>query len=165
MKKTGRIVLVGVLVVSFGFAPEAPRAAAQEAPAYEAAPRPTRLLEAPSGLSIEVLVEEANLGGDEVELAEITFPPGSGSSGRGHGHASVEILYVLSGRLDHVVNGESHVLEAGMVGIVRPGDRVVHRVLSEGPVKALVVWAPGGEVARIAPGFEEVEKVPRSGGS
>lgn len=105
---------------------------------------------------IKVLVEASNLGGADVELAEITFPVGSGASaGAGHQHTSVEILYILTGELNHIVNGTSHVLTAGMVGVVRPGDRVIHRVLSAEPVKVLVIWAPGGEADRIARFFTE----------
>ncbi len=119
---------------------------------YDPAPGVTRTLKAPSGLEIRVRVEPDVLGGDEVELAEITFPPGSDPS-RGHVHGSTEIFYVLDGVLDHEVNGKSHRLEPGGVGIVRPGDQVIHRVLSDGPVRALVIWAPGGEVARLVPAF------------
>ena len=39
------------------------------------------------------------------------------------------------------------------MGIVRPGDEVGHRVPGDEPVEALVIWAPGGEVERIAAGF------------
>jgi uncharacterized cupin superfamily protein len=67
----------------------------------------------------------------------------------------VEIFYVLEGTLEHVVNGVTHVLTPGMVGIVRAGDEVAHRVPGDEPVRALVVWAPGGEVDRIAPGFRQ----------
>lgn len=38
-----------------------------------------------------------------------------------------------------------------MVGVVKPTDTVLHRVLSDVPVKALVIWVPGGEADRIAP--------------
>ena len=48
-----------------------------------------------------------------------------------------------------------------MVGIVRPGDVVVHRVISDVPVKALVIWAPGGEADRIAGNFHQRPVVPR----
>ena len=128
---------------------------------YERVTEGTRILESPGGLSIKVLVEAANLGGSEVEIGEITFPVGSGATPagadtpRGHGHGAIEIFYVLEGTLDHIVNGESHVVEPGGVAIVRPGDQVVHRVVGDAPVRALVIWAPGGEVARIAPGFQE----------
>lgn len=55
---------------------------------------------------------------------------------------------MLSGVLEHEVNGQSHRLEPGMVGIVRPEDTVAHRVLSDEPVTTLVIWAPAGELAR-----------------
>ncbi|MCH7475211.1 MAG: hypothetical protein IIA27_11105 [Gemmatimonadetes bacterium] len=45
--------------------------------------------------------------------------------------------------------------------IVRPGDTVVHRVVSDVPVKALVIWAPGGEADRIAGNFRQRPVVPR----
>lgn len=118
---------------------------------YDPAPSGTRWLEGAGGLAIKVLVEEANLGGSEVEIAEITFP--AGTQGSNHLHESTEIFYVLSGVMEHVVNDEPHRLEPGMVGVVRPGDRVAHRVLSDAPVKALVVWAPGGEAERLSQFF------------
>lgn len=119
---------------------------------YDPSPAGTRWLEAANGLAIKVLVEAANLGGAEVEIAEITFP--ADSQGAAHVHGSVEIFYVLSGKMDHVVNGVSHPLDPGMVGVVRSGDRVAHGVLSEEPVKALVIWAPGGEAERLSQFFD-----------
>ena len=121
---------------------------------YEPATDGTRYLESRNGqLVIKVLVEEANLGSGEVEIAEITFP--AGSQGGGHRHGAIEMFYVLSGTLEHVVNGESHMIEPGQVGIVKPGDTVGHRVPGDEPVKALVIWAPGGEVERIAQNFNQ----------
>jgi hypothetical protein len=49
------------------------------------------------------------------------------------------------------VTGESVELQPGMVGVVRRGDEVVHRIVGDHPVKALVIWVPGGESDRIAP--------------
>lgn len=122
---------------------------------YTPATAGTRWLETESGsLAIKVLVESTNLGGAEVEVGEIVFAPRTLPSGS-HRHGAVEIFYVLEGTLEHVVNGVTHVLTPGMVGIVRPGDAVTHRVPGDEPVRALVVWAPGGEVDRIAPGFEQ----------
>lgn len=139
------------------FAAPAP-ASAQDleaaAPDYRRASAGTRVLESDGGLSIRVLVEAATLGGGEVEVAEITFPPGPAPS-RGHRHGAVEILYVLEGVLDHVVDGVAHRLTPGMVGVVRPTDTVIHHVVSEAPVRALVIWAPAGEVERLAPHFRE----------
>ena len=122
---------------------------------YQRAVQGTRWLEGRNGFSIKMLVEQSNLGGDEVDVGEITFPVGSGAGSRSHTHGAVEIFYILSGQLDHIVNDTSHVLDPGMVGIVRPGDGVIHRVLSDVPVKALVIWAPGGEADRIAGNFRQ----------
>lgn len=119
---------------------------------YSRSGRGTRWLEGPE-VSIKVLVEAANLGSAEVELGEITLAAKSVSVM--HRHGSIEIFYILSGTMDHVVNGASHVLEPGMIGIVRPEDSVVHRVVSEVPVKALVIWAPGGEAERLAGFFAQ----------
>ncbi len=128
---------------------------AQAQEQYEASSRGTRLLEGGNGFAIKMLVERSNLGGGEVEIGEITFPVGSGQNRRGHVHGTVEIFYVLSGELDHIVNDESHILTQGMVGIVRTGDSVVHRVVGDEPVKALVIWAPGGEIDGIARNLRE----------
>jgi hypothetical protein len=38
-----------------------------------------------------------------------------------------------------------------MAGVVKPEDEIMHRVLSSTPVKAVVLWVPGGEGNRIAP--------------
>lgn len=120
----------------------------EDQPAYEKAGKGTRWLEAESGARIKMLVEEANLGGGELEIAEIVFPAGRGPGG-GHLHQSIEIFYILSGTFEHTVNGEAHTLTPGMIGIVRPGDTVSHAVLSEQPVRALIFWVPGGEAARL----------------
>jgi len=105
-----------------------------------------------SGTTLRMLLDEDNLGGAEVEIGEITFPPGADSGD--HPHGSTEIFYVLSGELEHIVNGKSYVLKPGMLGFVRPPDRVNHRVGSNGPAKALVIWAPGGEAGRIVGNWE-----------
>jgi len=103
----------------------------------------------PSGTRLRMLVEKGTLGGDEVELGEITFAPNADSGE--HAHGSTEIFYVLEGELGHVVNGKSHVLKPGMVGFVRPPDRVRHQVGPTG-ARALVIWVPGGESGRVTSG-------------
>jgi len=50
---------------------------------------------------------------------------------------------------------EIHTHQPGTAGIVRTGDTVVHSVTSDEPVHALVIWTPGGEAGRIAPGLSE----------
>jgi quercetin dioxygenase-like cupin family protein len=112
-------------------------------------------LKSASGLDIKVLLESTNFGSGEVEIAEITLPPAPNAGS--HRHGSNEIFYVLSGELEHVVNDTAYTLRPGMVGVVRVGDRVAHRVRTSEPVRALVIWVPGGEVQRLAqsPAFKE----------
>jgi quercetin dioxygenase-like cupin family protein len=113
------------------------------------------VLENDAGVSIKVLVEKAVLGDSSVEIAEATLPVGQGAGPVSHRHGSTELIYVVSGELDHVVNGEPHRLTAGMVGIVKPSDTVIHRVVGQTPVKMLLIWAPGGEVERLAARFRQ----------
>ena len=111
----------------------------------------TRLLEK-GDIDIRMLLEASNLGGREIEIGEITLPTSYGQGGD-HFHGKMEIFYVLSGRLGHTVNGEAHVLEKGMVGVTRVNDSVAHAVLSDEPVKALVIWLPAGEADRLLDEF------------
>jgi quercetin dioxygenase-like cupin family protein len=100
-----------------------------------------------SGTRLRLLLDERGLGGKEAELGEMTFPPNLNSGE--HQHGAVEIFYVISGALEHVVNGKSTILKPGMVGFVRPPDKVAHRTGPGGPTKVLVMWAPAGEAARV----------------
>ena len=93
----------------------------------------------------KILLNQSNLGGAELEMAEATFP--SGMLSPNHTHATVEILYVLSGTYEHEVNGKRYRLSPGMVGVVRPGDHVRHIVPTSGPTKVLIIWAPASEPA------------------
>ena len=56
--------------------------------------------------------------GKEIEIGEITFPPGVNSGE--HLHGATEIFYMLSGELEHVVDGKSHLLKPGMLGLRSP---------------------------------------------
>lgn len=125
---------------------------------YARASSGTRLLEK-GDIDIRMLIEASNLGGEEIEIGEITLPVSYGQGG-GHLHGRMEIFYVLSGRLGHTVNGEEHVLEPGMIGVVRVGDTVAHAVLSDEPVKALVIWLPAGEADRLVAEFGYSEAHP-----
>ena len=100
----------------------------------------------PGGTELRVLVDGAALGGAEMELAELTFKPNSDSGE--HKHGVTETFYVLEGQLTQVVNGKPIALMRGMVVSIRPTDHVVHRAGPEG-AKLLVIWAPGGELARV----------------
>jgi quercetin dioxygenase-like cupin family protein len=131
-------------------APAAPPAAAAPQPAYDYAT--SGLIESflgRGGITWKVLLNESNLGGKELEAVEATFP--AGTEVGAHPHRSVEIIYVLSGIYDHEVNGKVYRLTPGMIGIVRPGDKVRHLVPKDGDAKLLILWAPGGEAARIIP--------------
>ena len=139
-----------VLVASLLGVASDSEASAQQADGYARASAGTRVLALGSGTSIKMLLDSSNLGGEEIEVAEITFPVGLNPTA-GHRHGAMEIFYIVEGVLGHVVNGEEHRLGPGMVGVVRPRDEVMHRVLSDVPVKALVLWVPGGEGDRIAP--------------
>jgi len=109
---------------------------------------------------IKVLVEESTLGSKDAEVAEIFFPPGF--SGTTHPH-ELEIIYILEGELDHIVNGESHVLKPGMVGVVREPDLVVHRTNSPDGVRAIFVWPLGKEVAGFeSSGMREISLLPNA---
>jgi quercetin dioxygenase-like cupin family protein len=55
---------------------------------------------------------------------------------------------VLSGTLGHEVNGELYMLKPGMVGILRPGDKMRHIVPKGEDAKVLVIWAQAGEAKR-----------------
>src|SRR4051812_5947268 len=67
----------------------------------------------PGGSTLRLILSDANVG-PEVSVGEMTFPPNADSGE--HAHGAIEIFYVLSGELEHVVNGKSEILKPGMVG-------------------------------------------------
>ncbi len=99
------------------------------------------------GVKWKIVIDESNLGGKEMEAAEVTLP--AGTSTPSHAHGALEILYVLSGTYEHEVNGKRYLLKPGMVGIVRPGDKVRHIATKDGDTKLLVLWTPAGEARRL----------------
>lgn len=98
-----------------------------------------------SGTRIRPLLGAEALGTTALEVAEISFPANADSGE--HPHQSTEIFYVVSGELEHIVNGTSTRLGPGMAGFVRPPDRVRHK--TSAPTKAVVIWAPAGEASRV----------------
>jgi len=100
----------------------------------------------PGGTTLRLMLDETNVGKD-VSLGEMIFPPNSDSGD--HQHGAIEMFYVVSGELDHVVNGVSHGLKPGMSGFVKPPDKVRHKTGPAG-AKVVVVWVPGEEGSRIA---------------
>ncbi|MFN2444609.1 MAG: cupin domain-containing protein [Vicinamibacterales bacterium] len=107
---------------------------------------PARTFQSPAGTTMRVLVDEQVLKGTEVEMAELTFPPNSDSND--HRHGVTETMYVLEGELEQVVNGTSIVLAPGKAASIRATDTVRHKTGAAG-ARVLVVWAPGGEIARV----------------
>src|SRR5687767_9828853 len=92
----------------------------------------------PSGTVLRLLLDESNVG-PEVSVGEITFPPNMDSGD--HQHAAIEMFYIVSGELEHVVNGKSQFLRPGMAGYVKPPDTVRHKTGAAG-AKAVVIWVP-----------------------
>lgn len=107
----------------------------------------TRTITTLDGVIFKVLLEPSNLNDEPVELVEVTIPSGFASGN--HRHSNGEFIYVLSGELQHKVNGQTVLLKAGDVGIVPNNAEVDHVAVSKEPVKALVIWVPGGEAERI----------------
>jgi len=101
---------------------------------------------APSGTTLRLMLDETNLGA-EVSLGEMVFPPNQDSGD--HQHGAIEVFYVVSGELEHVVNGVSQVLKPGMSGYVKPPDTVRHKTGPSG-ARVVVVWVPGDEGRRVA---------------
>jgi quercetin dioxygenase-like cupin family protein len=101
---------------------------------------------APSGTTLRLMLDENNLGGG-VTLGEMIFPANSDSGD--HKHGAIEMFYVVSGELEHVVNGTSEILKSGMSGYVKPPDSVRHKTGPAG-AKVVVVWVPGDEGKKIA---------------
>lgn len=120
---------------------------AATSPNYAAASDGTREL-ALGGVTIRMLAEAGNLERNDIEVGELNLPVEYGE-GAAHSHGSLELFYVVEGVLGHEVNGTMHRLEPGMLGFVKPGDSVRHTVMSAVPVKAVVIWAPGGEADRL----------------
>ena len=103
---------------------------------------------------IKIMLEQANLLEAGVEVAEIYFPPGYQDVAHMH---ELELLYVLEGELDHIVNGVSHILKPGMLGMVKEPDLVVHRSHSDDGVKVLAIWPYGNEIRALdAEGLREI---------
>jgi len=100
----------------------------------------------PTGATLKLLLDDSNVG-PEATVAELTFPPNSDSGD--HTHGAIEMFYVLSGELEHVVNGKSEILKPGMVGYVRPPDKIRHKTGPAG-AKVVVIWVPGEEGKKIA---------------
>ncbi len=107
--------------------------------------RPEGTYRSPDGVTLRMIVGDSTVG-PEVSMGELTFPPNIDSGV--HAHGSIEILYVLSGELEHTVNGVTEVLKPGMTGFVRPPGQIRHKTGAAG-AKVLVVWVPGNESQKL----------------
>ena len=112
----------------------------------ESQPAGAKTFLSPGGTQLKVLVDAASLGGSEVEIAELTFAPNTDSGN--HRHAVTETFYVLEGEMEQVVNDKPIKLGPGMVASIRSTDQVRHKT-GAGGARVLVIWAPGGEIARV----------------
>jgi quercetin dioxygenase-like cupin family protein len=143
----GMLAVVAVAVAT-GATGDAPGGGTESKPAYAYATRGVwEDLKSGAGVTWKLVLDESNLGGKELEAAEVTLP--AGTAVQSHRHGSLEVIYVLSGVYGHEVNGKLYLLKAGMVGIVRPGDSVRHLVPKTGDTKLLILWAPAGEAAKL----------------
>ena len=100
----------------------------------------------PGGTTLRLFLDSTNVG-PQVSVGELTFPPNADSGE--HTHGAIEMFYVLSGELEHVVNGKSYILGPGLTGYVRPPDKIRHKTGAAG-AKVIVVWVPGDEAGKIA---------------
>lgn len=100
----------------------------------------------PGGSTLRLFLDESNVG-PQVSVGELTFLPNADSGE--HTHGAIEMFYVVSGELEHVVNGKSYMLGPGMTGYVRPPDKVRHKTGPAG-AKVVVIWVPGDEAQKIA---------------
>jgi quercetin dioxygenase-like cupin family protein len=100
----------------------------------------------PGGTTLRLMLDEGNVG-PEVTLGEMVFPANTDSGD--HKHGATEMFYVVTGELEHVVNGKSQILKPGMAGFVKPPDSVRHKTGPAG-AKVVVVWVPGDEGKKIA---------------
>ena len=99
----------------------------------------------PGGTTLKLLLDDSNVG-PEATVGELTFPPNVDSGD--HKHGAIEMFYVISGELEHVVNGKSQILKPGMAGYVKPPDTIRHKTGPAG-AKVVVIWVPGDEARRI----------------
>jgi len=130
-----KLLLPAVIVLALGTSPTAQSGKTQGS-----------TFRSPGGTTLKLMLDDSNVG-PEVTLGEMVFPPNQDSGD--HQHGAIEMFYVVSGELDHVVNGVSHVLKPGMTGYVKPPDKVRHKTGPAG-AKVVVVWVPGEEGKKIA---------------
>jgi N-acyl-D-amino-acid deacylase len=106
------------------------------------------------GTEMRVLADQTDVRGTEVEIVELKFPANSDSGD--HRHAVTETFYVLEGEMDQVINGTPVKLTPGLSATIRSTDQVRHKSGPNG-ARVLVIWAPGGEIARVTARWKPVQ--------
>jgi len=125
----------------------------QEVPRFVSPKQAKTFTEPQSKSQIKVLIDEQLGGTKDVTVAELTIPPGVDVPD--HVHQSTEIFYILSGELEQTSDGKVQKLTAGMACLVPANSTTHHKVTSKKPVRALVIWAPGGAEKRITDRWEK----------
>jgi quercetin dioxygenase-like cupin family protein len=75
---------------------------------------------------------------------DFTFPVGSDSS-PGHYHAlHAETYFLISGRMEWIVEGEKQILESGDLVYVPPNAYHSARTLGDEPARTIFIFDPGG---------------------
>ena len=133
--KLGVLSLLALLAV--------PLPAFSASPDYDIISCGTRETVSDNGFIARVLLEKSNFGSDEVQIAEMYFPPNYKT--QAHSHGSEEIFYVIEGVFGHYVNGEGRMLQPGEIGVARIGDKVEHITGEDSSARVLVIWVPGEE--------------------
>lgn len=147
-----RRVLSWTIFVSWGFVFLPNQGLAQEVQRFVSPKQAKTFTEPQSKSQIKVLIDEHLGGTKDVTVAELTIPPGVDVPD--HVHQSTEIFYILSGELEQTSDGKVQKLTAGMACLVPANSTTHHKVISKRPVRALVIWAPGGEEKRVTEKWE-----------
>ena len=134
-----RPAIVGLFVISCGSAFLAGRAMQ--------VPERGPMLTSPTRGGLQMLLDAPQIGGSQVSVGERSYPANYESAE--HTHQSIELIYVLSGEFQHVINGETHLLKTGGLGYVKPGDKVKHKT-GASPAKTLMIWVPGTDGTHLA---------------
>ncbi len=152
LRHTVRVALSSTVFALWGFVFLPNQSLAQEVQRF-VSPKQAKVFTDPQSKSqIKVLINEQLGGTKDVTIAELVIPPGVDVPD--HIHQSTEIFYILSGELEQTSDGKVQKLTAGMACLVPANSTTHHKVTSKEPVRALVIWAPGGEEKRITERWE-----------
>jgi quercetin dioxygenase-like cupin family protein len=110
----------------------------------------------PYGDTVRWITGEHDTGG-AYSLHERIAPPGARSTAHSHGKL-IESFYVLDGRFEFVIDGESVDGASGAFVSAQRGVSHEWRVAGDAPARALIIFSPSTKLAY----FEEVDAVVRS---